>query len=158
MSESTLFSSLGKQINNYYNFGQSDGDGFGGQFIVYNQVTITHAAFKIFRGGTPTGSIVARIYTSLGAFQDQQAKAGTLIAESTNTVDVSTIPTVPTDVSFTFNSVVLAPGIYFQVVFSAAIDRSNGNLEIARTTDGGTQFGYPTIYYSGVWNSWWDWD
>jgi hypothetical protein len=102
--------------------------------------------------------MVARLYTSLGDFQSPQAKAGTLIAESTDTIDVSTIPTVPATNEFTFNNVVLTPGVYFLVVFSSTMDNSNGCIQIGRTTDGGAQFGYPTIYYGGAWNSWWDWD
>jgi hypothetical protein len=158
MSETTLMSNLGKQMNYSYWLGDPAGCGVGSQFRVFSQVTITRVAFKLRQNGSPTGSIVARLYTSLGDFQSNQAKPDTQIAQSTNTVDVTTIPTTPTDISFTFNSVVLAPGTYFLVLFSTGIDDSNGIVQLYRTLDPGSDFGYLASYQNGYWQSWWEWN
>jgi hypothetical protein len=158
MSEQTLLSSLKKQVSNFYSFGQPDGDGFGVQFRVYTQVTVSRVAIKMCKTGTPTGSMVARLYTSNGGFQSSLAKAGTQIAQSTNTLDVSTLSSSMEDVDFTFNNVILAPGIYFFVVFSSSIDTETGRIQIFMTGDGGSQFGYPTIWQSSGWLSWSEWD
>lgn len=104
--------------------------------------------------------MVARLYTSDGDFASPYAYADSLIAESTNFLDASTLSESPTDVNFTFNDIVLSPGIYFIVVFSSAINNESGYIRLLMTDNTGPQFGYITIWdrENSRWQSsyWWD--
>jgi hypothetical protein len=160
MSEQTILESLKKQINDDYGFGYPEGDGFGNQFRLFTQATVSRVAVKMSKQGTPTGSIVARLYTSDGDFASPFAYADTLIAESANALDVSTLSENPADVDFTFNDIDLSPGIYFIVVFSNAINNESGYIRLLMTDNTGPQFGYITIWDSqnSRWQSYYLWD
>jgi hypothetical protein len=110
--------------------------------------------------GTPTGSMVARLYTSDGDFASPYAYADSLIAESTNSLDVSTLSENPVDVDFGFNDIVLSHGIYFIVVFSSAIYNESGYIRLLMTDNAGPQFGYITIWdrENSRWQSYYWWD
>ena len=109
---------------------------------------------------TPTGLIVARLYTSNGDFASPYAYADTLIAESTNTFDVSTLTDRPEDVDFTFDDIVLAAGVYFIVVFSSAINDESGYISLFITDITGPELGCITVWdhNNSRWQSvyWWD--
>jgi hypothetical protein len=147
-------------MNDDYGFGYPEGDGFGNQFRLFTQATVSRVAVKMSKQGTPTGSMVARLYTSDGDFANPYAYADTLIAESTNSLDVSTLSENPADVDFTFNNVALSPGVYFIVVFSSAINNESGYIRLFMTDNTGPQFGYITIWdrENSRWQSyhWWD--
>ena len=159
MSEQTIVESINKVANADYGFGYPEGDGFGNQFKVFTQATISRVAVKMNRQGTPTGSMVARLYTSNGDFASPYAYADTLIAESTNTLDVSTLSETPADIDFTFNNIVLAAGTYFIVVFSSAINNESGYIRLLMTDNTGPRFGYYTVWdtQNSRWQSsdWW---
>jgi hypothetical protein len=160
MSEQIIVESIKKEFDGDYGFGYPEGDGFGNQFRVFTQATVSRVAVKMSRQGTPTGSMVARLYTSDGDFASPYAYADALIAESTNSLDVSTLSESPTDVDFTFNNIILTPGIYFIVVFSSAINNESGYIRLLMTDNTGPQFGYITIWdrQNSRWQSsyWWD--
>jgi hypothetical protein len=108
---------------------------------------------------SPTGSFVARLYTSNGDFASPDAYADTLIAESTNTVDIANLPSSYGNVDFYFDDVVLAAGVYFLVIFSSSINSDDGYIRMAEADDAGSQFGYITMWDSegSRWQPW-SWD
>lgn len=67
----------------------ASGPGWG-QSFTGNGSSINQAWFYLARGGNPTGSVVAKIYTMTGTF-GSSGKPGTLLATS-NPINVSTIP------------------------------------------------------------------
>jgi hypothetical protein len=146
MSEQIIVNCLSKQISGTQGFGYPEGDGFGNQFRIFSQATVSRVAIKIAKNGTPTGSIVARLYNSNGDFGSPEAYADSLIAQSTNTLDVSTLTENYQNINFTFDDVVLAAGTYFIVVFSSAIHIASGYVKLAVTYETGSQFGYITLW------------
>jgi hypothetical protein len=160
LSEQTVLSCLTKQQTDSHWFGNPEGDGFGNQFRLFTQATISRVAVKMYKNGSPTGSIVARLYTSNGEFGSINAFAETQIAQSTDSVDVSALSTSPQDIDFTFDDVVLPPGTYFIVVFSSSIDNENGYVRLSMCENTGPNFGPITIWdrENSRWQStyWWD--
>lgn len=160
MSEQTILNCLKKQQSGSYGFGYINGDGFGNQFRLFTQATVSRIAVKMCRSGTPTGSMVARLYTSNGDFASPYAFADSQIAQSVNSLDVSTLSESYEDIDFVFDDVVLAAGTYFFVVFSSSIDNETGYIRLAETDSTGAQFGYITVWdiEGGRWQSynWWD--
>jgi len=159
MSEQTVVSSLSKQLTDYWGLGNPNGDGVGPQFRIFTQATISRVAFRMMKVDSPTGSFVARLYTSNGNFASPDAYADTLIAESTNTVDVVNLSSSYGNVDFYFDDVILAAGVYFLVVFSSSINSDDGYIRMAETDDAGSQFGYMTLWDAegGRWQPW-SWD
>ena len=159
MSEQTIVSSLSKPLTDYWGLGNPNGDGVGPQFRVFTQATISRVAFRMMKVDSPTGSFVARLYTSNGDFGNSDAYADTLIAESTNTIDIANLPTYYGNVDFYFGNVILAPGVYFIVIFSSNINSDSGYVRMAATGDMGSQFGYMTMWDAegGRWQPW-SWD
>jgi len=160
MSEQTILSCLAKQQTDDYGFGYPEGDGFGNQFRLFTQATVSRVAVKMYKNGSPTGSMVARLYTSDGDFGSIYAFADTQIAQSTNSLDVSTLSSSPQDIDFTFADVILPPGTYFIVVFSSSIDNENGYIRLPMCENTGLNFGPITIWdrENSCWQStyWWD--
>jgi hypothetical protein len=160
MSEQTIVNCLSKPISEDFSFGYAEGDGIGNQFRIFSQATVSRVAVKMAKNGTPTGSIVARLYTSSEDFGSKDAYADSLIAQSTNTLDVSTLSGSFQNIDFTFNDIVLTAGTYFIVVFSSALNNESGYVRLALTYEAGSQFGYLTLWdtYEQRWQSfsWWD--
>ena len=160
MSEQTILSCLAKQQTGDYGFGYPEGDGFGNQFRLFTQATVSRVAVKMCKNGSPTGSMVARLYTSNGDFGSIYAFADTQIAQSTDSLDVSALSSSPQDIDFTFDDVVLPPGTYFIVVFSSSIDNENGYIRLSMCENTGPNFGPITIWdrENSRWQSmyWWD--
>ena len=131
----------------------------GPQFRIFTQATISRVAFRTMKVDSPTGLFVARLYISNGDFGNPDAYADTLIAESTNTVDIANLPTYYGNVDFYFDDVILAPGVYFIVIFSSGINSDFGYIRMATTDDMGSQFGYMTMW-DAEGERWqpWSWD
>ena len=128
--------------------------------MLYTQATVSRVAVKMRRSGTPTGSMVARLYTSNGVFGSINAYADTLIAESTNSVDVAALNANSADVDFTFDDIVLVPGVYFVVVFSSSINNEDGYVQLLATENTGPMFGPITIWdrEHSRWQSYYWWE
>jgi hypothetical protein len=107
----------------------------------------------------PTGSLVARLYSSNGDFASIDAYAETLIAQSTNTVNIADLSPTYSNVDFFFDDVTVSGGIYFIALFSGDINTDNGSVRIGTTDVPGEQFGYFTFWdpNNERWQPW-SWD
>ncbi len=72
-----------------------------GQSLLGDEGYFTGASWRIYKGGSPTGNIVARIYTHTGTYGTSSVPTGTYLAES-DPIDVSTLSGSPTVQRFTF--------------------------------------------------------
>ncbi len=109
----------------------------------------------------PVGHFVACIYSShSGIFIDRNDYADSLIAQSTNTLNIDDLDAgTTTEVEFTFNNVSLPAGIYFICVFSSDFAPNDGYVNLIGTDKSVSTVGYLTFWYEsenkwGTYNQW----
>jgi len=139
--------------------------GYGSQFVLYSGAVVTKLEVimrKYYNEGTrPTGTIKARIYTShTGTFRDPNDYADTLIAESTNAIDVDDLTAISSTVEFLFDNVSLAAGVYFICIYTADLVRNDGVIYVIATESAASIMGYVTFWFEseGRWGSYIEWD
>jgi hypothetical protein len=159
MSEQTILSNLSKPRTDSKFIGNNGSFGIGSQIRLFTQVTIQHVVLKLMKADSPTGSLVAQLYSSNGDFGSIDAYADTLIAQSTNAVNLSNLPTSFGNVDFYFNNIAVTGGVYFIVIFSSDMNCDNGHIQLAETDAPGSQFGYMTFWDpNGIRWQPWSWD
>jgi len=138
--------------------------GAGSQFILYAAAVVSQVKVKMNKqvwGTPPTGTVVARLYGShTNTFRDMGDYAEGLIAESTNNVDIGDLSTSPSEITFAFNDVSLAAGIYFICLFSSNMVRNDGNVNVRTTEQSASSIGYITFWWEDQsrWGSYTEWD
>jgi hypothetical protein len=139
--------------------------GYGSQFVLYTAAVVTKLEVimrKYYNEGTPpTGTVKARIYNShTGTFRDPNDYADTLIAESTNIIDVNDLSAINSTVEFIFDSVTLAAGVYFVCIYTDDLVRNDSTIYVIATEPATSIMGYVTFWneYEGRWGSYIEWD
>ena len=138
--------------------------GVGSQFILYTAAVVSQLKVKINKnvwGTAPSGTITARLYGShTNTFRDMGDYAEGLINESTNSIDVDDLFASPSEVTFEFNYVELAAGIYFICLFSSNLVLNDGNVNIITTYQSASPIGYITYWWEDQsrWGSYTEWD
>jgi hypothetical protein len=170
----TLFNNLQPTPPGSWDFGENY-PRHAQQFRLLLPATITELTFMLAKyGSTVTGTIVAKIYGSDGAFRDSKSiPTGAALATSTTTVDVSTLEDRYDggrfqEVDFAFNSVELPAGTYWASIECDDIDTNDGDSSLIIGTDdsswyvyGGNNLGSFSEYRieeSEYWASAWDMD
>ena len=135
--------------------------GVGSQFVLYSAAVISKLEVKMYKSGAPTGTVKARLFTSTtNIFRDKNDYANSLIAESTDLLDLDDLTGAHSTVSFTFNNVALAAGIYFVCLYSVDFVRNDGGVYVLTSASAISSMGYGTFWWSaeGRWGSWVEWD
>ena len=126
----------------------------GQTFKLTGDYEITKAKYYLTKVGSPTGTLVAKIYAHTGTFGINGKPTGTALATSTNTVDISTLPTWPSTAlkDFYFDNWSSQPNVPYCLSFEVAsgtIDESNhpsGANDTSSPTHEGNWF-----YYQSGW-------
>jgi hypothetical protein len=93
------------------------------QSFTGNGYPINELKFYIKKNGLPTGVVTAKIYEHSGTFGSSGVPTGAALASSTTTIDITTISTSYSLVSFSFNNFETVNG----TKYIASIEFSNGN-------------------------------
>lgn len=110
--------------------GNALNDQEAGQSFTGLAAVLTSAKFYIYKVGTPTGSLYARIFGHTGTYGVNGIPTNSIFAQS-DPIDVATLGTSPSLVEFTFSGasrVTLTNGTHYFIVISSlsAGDASNG--------------------------------
>ena len=112
-------------------------DRLGQQVRLLAPSTISSISFRMWRDGSPTGSLSLKIYACEGDFRSIDSKpTGEPIASSTNTLDVSELGVDwPGDIfDFIFEDVELPGGVYY-VSIEADDVTGEGSVSVAECGD-----------------------
>jgi hypothetical protein len=80
---------------------------------------LDYCEFALYKTGSPTGNIVARLYTHTGTFGETGIPNGNVLAES-DPVDITSLGTSSQRITFTFSDaqrIALNAGNYFMVIY-----------------------------------------
>jgi hypothetical protein len=121
-ADDTLIDSY-SEVNVTSNFYIADGLNVGGRTaagvsfeVSASGLQISSCKFYLKKQGSPTGDMVAKLYTHAGTFGESSIGTGTALATSTG-IDASTLSTSYALITFTFtSSYALVNGAYYVVV------------------------------------------
>jgi hypothetical protein len=161
----SIVDNFNKGTNRTYSlYPENSNAGVGTQFILYTPAVATKVKVRFYKvnGATPpTGTLVARLYGShTNIFRDANDYADTLIAESTNSIAISSLTEGNNDaVEFTFNNVALPAGIYFICIYCGNLVNNDGYIRILGTDTPMSNVGYITFWYDaqGRWGNYAEW-
>jgi len=103
----------------------------------FNGMPLTGCRLRLRREGTPTGTVVAKLYAHSGSYGTTSVPTGTALATS-QTVDVSTIPTTVADlVSFYFQDHYHVANTYYCLVLKYSGGDANNYVAISYKTSTG---------------------
>ena len=116
----------------------STGDhGWAQSFNVTATGVLTKVTFYLIRTGSPTGNATASLYNFSGSFGSSAVPSGAALATSDN-IDVSTIPTSLTLVSFYFsgaNQLLLTSGEQYMISIEYGIGVGDASNKIGARLD-----------------------
>jgi hypothetical protein len=163
MMTQKIIDNLSKENNDAYDFGSAP-SGYGTQFILRSSAVISQVKVKLainVWGTTPTGTLTARIYGShTGNFRDISDYAESLIAESTDSINVANLEATISNETLTFDDVSLAPGVYFLCFFTSDLATNDGDVRIFGTNYPSSVVGSLTVWSNDDerWISYLEWD
>jgi hypothetical protein len=120
---------------------------------------LSSAAFKLYKVGTPTGSVVAKIYAHTGTYGTSSKPTGSELAVS-DAVDISTITTSTSGQEYTFtfsgaNKIDLTAAtkycVSIELVVGYTTDNSN-NIRVMGNSDNASHSGNLGYFLSGTWD------
>ena len=120
--------------------------GITGQSFTATQAVLESAEFSMYKSGSPTGNIYAKIYTHSGTYGTSSIPTGEALATS-DAIDISSLPAdIPTSITFTFsedNKITLVGGTYYCV----SIEYTKVGLDSVRTKGDQTDAAHSGNYY-----------
>jgi hypothetical protein len=158
------FNKEADQSYTIYPSAPSTNAGIGSQFLLYTPAVVNKVKVKLYKYNgamPPAGTLTARLYSSHNnSFLDREDYADTLLAESTDSVDIDDLDEGNNNaVEFMFDDVSLPAGIYFICIWSGDIVANDGYVQVLGTKDPVNNVGLITFWYEsqGRWGSFNEW-
>ena len=105
---------------------------WGQSFTNAHSALLTNCKFYLYKTGSPTGNIYAKIYTHSGTYGTDGKPTGSVLATS-DAFDVSTLPASFQLIDFTFsgaNQITLTPSTYYVLVLDCSVGGVDGYAHI----------------------------
>lgn len=135
--------------------GESVGESVGQSFTGSGN-TLDSVVFYLVKFNSPVGTAKAKIYAHSGTFGTSSVGSGVALATSTTELDVSTLTTSPSSVTFSFtgnDKITLENGTKYVVVVETTSSVSGGFYYLAVDSSSPTHNGNLAGYFSSSWYS-----
>lgn len=135
--------------------GPSDDTSRAAQSFTAKGGKLVGASFYLAKDGSPTGTMVAKLYAHSGTFGSGGVPTGSPLATS-GTVDISTLTGDFASIEFTFtgsNQIQLTPAANYFISFEYAAGNSSNRPKVGNDTTTPTHPGNAAIFVASAWTA-----